>query len=276
MELQCLSLMMCYFQLWFNNIGTRILNQEQCLGKTSLKGQCHEMVVEVGPWSGRLGNIRIYLNEWKMALYTTTPLWATTRLRQTWPEARGGKEKGDAGCGSVGFEESGVIIFAKQLLWPECKFLEWADSKGSRMCQKTTTLEFIGVLLPFIMIPELLINKYVVVRVDNLACYFGWINRQAAGDATASIFIRALHLISLLLGCEVHIKHLPRLLNWEAQLVDRISRKSTTTKYDEALLRSFDFDMIPDCLKEWLKCPSDDWDINLSLLMFVKNKLIKN
>jgi hypothetical protein len=192
------------------------------------------------------------------------------------PEAGGGKEKGDAGCGSVGFDESGVIIFAKQLLWPECEFLEWADSKGSKMCQKTTTLEFIGVLLPFITIPELLTNKYVVVKVDNLACYFGWINRQAAGDATASIFIRALHLISLFLRCEVHIEHLPRLSNWEAQLVDRISRKSTTTKYDEALLRSFDFEMIPDCLEEWLKCPSDDWDLSLRLLMFVKNKLIKD
>jgi hypothetical protein len=125
------------------------------------------------------------------------------------------------------------------------------------------------------MIPELLINKYVVVRVDNLACYFGWINGQASGDATASIFIRTLHLISLFLGCEVHIEHLPRLSNWEAQLVDRISRRSTTTKFDEALLRSFDFDTIPDCLMEWLKCPSDDRDISLSLLMFVKNKLIK-
>jgi hypothetical protein len=188
----------------------------------------------------------------------------------------GGKEKGDAGCGSVGFDESGEIIFAKQLLWPESDFLDWTDGKGSKMSQKTTTLEFIGVLLPFITIPELLVNKYVVVSVDNLACYFGWINRQAAGDATASIFIRALHLISLFLGCEVHIKHLPRLSNWEAQLVDRISRRSTTTKYDEALLRSFDFDKIPVCLEEWLKCPSDDWDISLNLLMFVKNKLIKD
>jgi hypothetical protein len=129
------------------------------------------------------------------------------------------------------------------------------------------------VILPFILIPEQLVNKYVVIKVDNIACYFGWINRQAAGDETASIFIRALHLICLFLNCDVHIEHLPRMSNWEAQLVDRLSREATTTKSDRRLLNSFPHFALPDCIVRWLYSPTENWSLCLELLDFVKNKI---
>jgi hypothetical protein len=180
---------------------------------------------------------------------------------------------GKIGCGNVGFSEDGVIIFAKQVFWPGSQFLDKRDKKGCAFGQKSTTLEFMGVILPFILIPEQLVNKYVVIKVDNIACYFGWINRQAAGDETASVLIRALHLICLLLNCDVHIEHLPRMSNWEAQLVDRLSREATTTKSDQRLLDSFPRFALPDCIMRWLNDPTEDWTLCLELLESVKNKL---
>jgi hypothetical protein len=34
---------------------TEISSEDYRVNETDLKGQCHEMVVEVRPWSGRLG-----------------------------------------------------------------------------------------------------------------------------------------------------------------------------------------------------------------------------
>jgi hypothetical protein len=172
------------------------------------------------------------------------------------------------GCGSIGFDEDGVYVFAKQLFWPE-KFLEKTDEEGCQYGQKTTTLEFVGILLPFLIMPKSLANRYIVVKVDNIGCYFGWVNRQAAGDGTASLLIRVLHLISQYLRCDIHIEHLPRLSTWEAQLVDRISRESSTTKADRDLLNSFSQPDIPDCFAEWLKDPVSDWDLCVFLLKHI-------
>jgi hypothetical protein len=178
----------------------------------------------------------------------------------------------DIGCGNIGFNEDGVYIFAKQVFWPS-EFLEQKDSEGAQYGQKTTTLEFFGILLPFLLIPEQLVNRYIVVKMDNSACYFGWINRHSAGDATASIFIRTLHMISITLNCDIHIEHLPRMSSWEAQLVDRISRKKTTLNSDRDLLCSFALPDLPDCLKDWLKCPVENWGLCSELLAYVVSRL---
>ena len=183
------------------------------------------------------------------------------------------------GCSSVGFSHIGTVFFACQLFWPE-KVLQFAsDCKGSQLGNKTTTLEFLGILLPFLLIPEHLANIHVTVKVDNIGCFFGWVNRHVTGDVMASILIRALHLISAYLGCQVHICHLPRKSSWDANLVDRLSRARSTTENDKKLLRSFPKPSLPICLAEWMKNPSEDWDLVLKLLDHVKcatrNLLIK-
>ena len=100
------------------------------------------------------------------------------------------------GCGSVGFSHIGTIIFACQIFWPDKVLQQTSDTKGSSLGNKTTTLEFLGILLPVILIPEQLFNVHVIVKVDNIGCSFGWINRHVSGDKMASVLIRALHLIS--------------------------------------------------------------------------------
>jgi len=183
-------------------------------------------------------------------------------------DAAGGSDtrKGLFGCGNVGFAENGTIIFASQLFWPKNGLILKKDRKGASFANKTTTLEMIGVILPFLLIPEKLTNQHIVVKVDNIACIFGWYNRSVAGDTCASILIRALHLISAYLGSVLHFEHLPRVLAWDAQLVDRLSRESTTTLQDRKLLRALPNRPVPNTLKTWLENPVENYDVSSDLL----------
>ena len=78
---------------------------------------------------------------------------------------------------------------------------------------------------------------------------------------------------------QVHICHLPRKSSWDVNLVDRLSRARSTTENNKRLLRSFPKPSLPICLIEWMKNPSEDWDLVLILLDHVKcathNLLIK-
>ena len=177
------------------------------------------------------------------------------------------------GCGNVGFSGTGIIIFAYQLFWPRGILQAARDSKESSLGSKTTTLEFLGILVPFLVAPELMLNQNIVVKVDNIGCFFGWVNKHAHGDVMASILIKALHLIGAYLSCQIHIEHLPRKSSWDANLVDRLSRERTTTNQDRKLLQSFDLPGIPSCLVAWMNDPSEDWSLPEVLLESVEMKL---
>jgi hypothetical protein len=178
------------------------------------------------------------------------------------------------GCGNVGIGHDSEVIFVSQLFWPPGVLQNARDSDGKLYGQKTTTPEFLGILVPFLTVPASLAGKYIVVMVDNTSCFYGWINKQSAGDESASILIRTLHLICSALHCEVHIEHLPRVSNWQADLVDRLSRDSTTTVEDKKLLKTFEGHIFPSTLLKWMKNPREDWDLPLLLVNEVLNKVI--
>jgi hypothetical protein len=165
------------------------------------------------------------------------------------------------GCGNVGVDFEGCITFASQLFWPPGVLQEVHDKSGKLYGQKTTTLEFLGILVPFLKTPNEVAGSYVVVRVDNISCFYGWVNRQAPGDESASILIRTLHLLCYALECEIHIEHLPRVSTWEAELVDRLSRESSTTLGDRELLKKHERGKFPRTLLEWMKNPVEDWKL---------------
>jgi hypothetical protein len=168
--------------------------------------------------------------------------------------------KSDIGCGNVGFDHNRKMIFMYQLYFP-LELLSAVDESGVKLCFKTAMLEFIGILLPFVTVPQLLANQYVIVKVDNIACFFGWLNKQLSGDAFTSILIRVLHMICHRISCEVHIEHLPRMSTPEAALVDRLSRKDTTSEEDKQKLTSFEKMNLPESLIEWLNHPVEDWSL---------------
>jgi hypothetical protein len=185
-------------------------------------------------------------------------------------DAAGGKSyKGKIGCGSVGFSEIGELIFANQLFWPEDGLMQRKDSKGAKFENKTTTLEFVGVILPFLLIPEKLVGQHIVLKVDNTACIFGWENKSVAGDKCASILVRGLHLISAYLGSVLHFIHLPRMSSWDAELVDRLSRERTTTNNDKRLIRCLVNRELPKFFVDWLENPSEDYVLAEKMLEHV-------
>jgi hypothetical protein len=122
----------------------------------------------------------------------------------------------DTGCGLVVRNEFEEICLVHQFFWPSPNFLLCKDEKGSVFSNKTCILEFVGILISFLLCPEYFINQHVVVKVDNIACFYGWINRKVTNDSCASIIVRALHLISAYLSCMIHIAHLPRLSTEDA------------------------------------------------------------
>lgn len=165
------------------------------------------------------------------------------------------------GCGGVSFNEDGKLFYCDKFEWENSTISMCKDSSGKRLGSKTTTLEFLGVLLPFLKMTKELQGRYIVVSKDNMGCFFGWVNRKVANDCLASILVRCLHLIYIKFHCTVHIEHLPRMSNWSAKLVDRLSRKSTRTENDEKLVSKFSRGFFPKTMAEWVKCPHEDWKL---------------
>ena len=86
-------------------------------------------------------------------------------------DAAGWKEDGsslEVGMGCVGLDERGELIFANQTLWTPENVISFYDGKGKYMGNKTTTLEFAGILIPFLLSPHMMTGNHVVVGVDNI------------------------------------------------------------------------------------------------------------
>ncbi len=176
------------------------------------------------------------------------------------------------GCASLGLDLNGKIFFVSQLFWPLNVLKTHKDNKGRSLGLKTTTLEFLGLILPFLAIPKNLKNQHIVLEVDNISCIFAWENKYSKEDDYASVLVRSLSLITAFLGSKVYIRHLPRVSNWQASMVDRMSRKTTTTSSDLRLLESFNVFETPPVLKRWMENPSDDLTLALDLLSLVEEK----
>ena len=201
------------------------------------------------------------------------PVNPTCSYKSFISDAAGLSIDGDYSCGpgvaSVGFNENGEIMFAQSISWFHNMIVHKRDSKGVRFGDKSTTLEMIGLLLPFLSIPNKLRNQHVVVFVDNLACVHGWESKSVKGDTTASILLRAPHLIEAFLGSVIHVRHAPRKLNWESTMVDRMSRVKSVSQSDLVLLSSFSLPGVSQALLAWLKSPNEDWNLSFRLLKHV-------
>jgi hypothetical protein len=127
----------------------------------------------------------------------------------------------------------------------------------------------VGVLLPFLLMPSKLKGQHVVIRVDNMACVYGWANHYLKGDISASILIRALHLISAFLGSIIHVEHVPRRSSWESSTADNLSRRATTGFLEEQMLGRFRAVHAPKVLTDWLMNPQEDWAFANDLLAHV-------
>jgi hypothetical protein len=128
-------------------------------------------------------------------------------------------------------------------------------------------------LLPLVVTPKLAVNRHVILKVDNMACVYGFENGQVRGDVTASILIRAAKIIAAYLGTVIHVRHVKRRSCWEAELADNMTRESTTGFVERRALDCFAQGKLPEALTSWLSAPSSDWGLPASLLEHVKKIL---
>jgi hypothetical protein len=169
----------------------------------------------------------------------------------------------------VGLDANNNTILGYQLWWPKEFITEKRDNRGVRFGNKTSTLEVIGILLPFVLIPDRLKNQHIRVFTDNAACVYGMKDGYIKKDEYTSIFIRAITLISAYLGSVVHTMHTPRRSTWEAELADNMSRQSTTSFLENQILCRYKNITVPEVLINWLKNPTDDWGLATRLLSYV-------
>jgi len=180
---------------------------------------------------------------------------------------------GNKGAASIGILDSGHIWFCSKVTWPEHLLLHARDENDRAYGCKSTTLEVIGLILPIITIPHILRGREVCLHVDNIAVVYGWENRGAKRDHSASIFLRALHILSAFLGCIVHVRHIPRMSTPDARLADRLSRRQTTTPLDSNRISSALKPTLPRSLTRWLQQPKADWNLPMDLLRDVQETL---
>ena len=175
------------------------------------------------------------------------------------------------GAASVRLNERGAVVFCARITWPASFLLHASDSAGRSFGCKTTTLEILAMILPFLTEPTVLAGRHVVLEVDNAAAVFGWRRRHVSHDATASILLRGLHLITSYLACYVHVVHVPRVSTDAARLADALSRSSSSTPRVLRALRHAVTPPPPPVLLAWLSAPSEDWEFANTLLHHVQS-----
>jgi hypothetical protein len=179
--------------------------------------------------------------------------------------------EGERGAASINTIEDDILWFYATVTFPKSFLLEKRDSSDHAFGCKSSTLEAVGLILPFLCCPTLLIGREVTLLTDNEALVYGWDKRRVPHDTSASIFIRAIHIISAFLGTSVEVRHLPRVSTPSAELVDALTRSTTTLKIHKEAVNHVQPATIPPALTNWFNDPQEDWNLPMSLLEYVQN-----
>jgi hypothetical protein len=173
-------------------------------------------------------------------------------------------ENGKSGVASVGFYNDS-LNFVASILWPNDFLLK---IKGN-----STLLEAIGLLLPFLCIPKELVNKTVILFVDNIAVVYSWDKKLCKKDEKTATIIQALHILEALLPCKIFVEHQHRRSTKEAVLADNLTRISTTTTEVKNQIKHLKFFHPKSPINQWLKNPVPNWDLPLLIADFVLSLL---
>ena len=179
--------------------------------------------------------------------------------------------EGERGAVSINAIEEDDLWFHAAVTFPRKFLLEKRDSKDHAYGCKSSTLEAIGIVLPFLCCPELLVGREITLLTDNEALVHGWEKRRVPHDASASIFLRTLHIIAAFLGASVEIRHLPRISTPSAELVDALSRSTTTLECHRQAISHAPPAVIPQALLAWFEDPYEDWQLPITLLHHVQS-----
>ena len=160
------------------------------------------------------------------------------------------------GVASLGHNEEN-IFFAGRIWWPE-GILEMHG-------HNSTLLESIGLLIPFLTIPEKLENQYITLQLDNTAVYYGWRKKYLKNCELTSIIIQTIHIIEALLPCKIFIEHTERNSNKMAKTADALSRQKTENNIPEEIPHIPNIVYPKGSLLKWLAKPETIWTLPFTL-----------
>jgi len=155
-----------------------------------------------------------------------------------------------------------------RLVWPVSLLTGRTDCDGKSFGSKSTFLESLGLMLPFLAFPTLLAGRHICFRVDNMAVVYGWQNGQVKFDKYASEVLRAVHLSACFLGCTVYVQHVPRMSSELAELSDTLSRKPSSSEV--AGVTSF---KASDSFTQWLEGDLNQREMSLQIFNLFKDGL---
>ena len=82
-------------------------------------------------------------------------------------------------------------------------------------------------------------------------------------------------MLEAFLEAKVFVKHVKRMSNDKAVLVDRLSRESSVTEEELARIRSLPWLSPGGALRKWISQPCLDWNLPVKIVKDV-NELLKN
>ena len=154
-----------------------------------------------------------------------------------------------------------------KLEWPKGLLTHQVDEKGRHFGCKFTTLEAIGMLLPFLAFPDKVSGKNVVFKIDNMAVLFGWYSGFVKNNKTASEVLKSVHYLSGLAGTTVNVEHVDRMSSEMAALADELSRREFSQNEKAACaLKKSEKRSVNGYILEWLKNPSGESCLHRRLL----------
>jgi len=174
-------------------------------------------------------------------------------------------ERGVACIG--GTTEDDIWMWAK-LRWPFEFIAEELDEYGKFYGSKSTTLESIGLLLPFLANPVQIAGKYLIFHVDNIAVVHGWQKGRVKNDSAANGIIKVVNLVASYCGSRIAVKHVPRNSTELAALADELSRSDRLAAKIPGRRLVFS-----PALCGWFRRPSSIYQLQSLILSEIKSKL---
>jgi hypothetical protein len=141
---------------------------------------------------------------------------------------------------------------------------------GGFFGSKSTTLEMVGLLLPFVSDPKSLVGQHIVLGVDNTSVVYAWPKRYCKKDPETSLLICVLHVIEAYLHCKIYVTHVRRMSTAMAALADALSRESSMSAAVHSKLAGLPVSRPKGQLRLWLESPVLDWHLPLKILENVK------
>ena len=182
---------------------------------------------------------------------------------------------GDKGVVCIGVQKNCFVWWWTKLIWPLTFLNEAKNAKGHYYGNNTDTLEAIGILLPFLCIPQKIKKSTLIFYIDNINVVIAWHSKRLKLNNSLSTILLTIQALACYLGCHVTLKFRPRISTKWAKLADDLSRFSTTTKYDIDLLTNAEYNFYTGIFLHWLKNPTETCPLPLLLLRELKNKNVK-